>query len=520
MDDDCIPLFEHCTKDTRVCAHKGVFPIYPIEFLGVVVLVVTIALCNAAGIGGGELIVAMLIVFFKFSSKSSAVVCNVCIFASSLTRFIMNLKQRNPEKKAISIDYDIVTLMLPVVLLGSFLGVQLNIIVPNVMLLLILTLLLIFLSIKTTLKGIKMYNDESKQRRKYDVAIIDEVSEHKEGSMDNLIELNNVNTPRHLGDDSSFFSMDEPSQVMKPSPNDNSIHNKENWHDYASAASFAQSGHGKYGNEFVEGNLPKAYSFFENAESVVIKSVDGSTTRILKKVKHDERTHYQFSKLYPIVILFFSLTLVSFLRESHKNGGFIKIDRCSAADWMLLSSFILIATIITVVCIIRLKANYRQKVEVGYLFTAGDIKWENHIIFQMLTIALLAGILSGMVGLGGGVIFNLVLLEFGVNPLVCSATGMYMVMLATLSSSILFIMEGKMLYGYAIFLGLCMSVASIIGLKSVDRIMKKYGRPSLLVLVLAGVIIGGTFTTSGLSIVQIITEYDDGKNLFKFNSYC
>jgi len=198
----------------------------------------------------------------------------------------------------------------------------------------------------------------------------------------------------------------------------------------------------------------------------------------------------------------------------------VKIDRCSIEDWMLLLSFIVLATIITVVCIIKLKANYRQKVEVGYMFTAGDIKWENHIIVQMLSIALVAGVLSGMVGLGGGVIFNIVLLEFGVNPLVSSATGMYMVMLATLSSSILFIMEGKMLYGYAIFLGFCMSVAAIIGLKSVDKVMKKYGRPSLLVIVLAGVIIGGTFTTSGLSIVQIVADYEDGKNLVKFNSYC
>lgn len=187
---------------------------------------------------------------------------------------------------------------------------------------------------------------------------------------------------------------------------------------------------------------------------------------------------------------------------------------------MLLLSFIVLATIITVVCIIKLKANYQQKVKVGYMFTAGDIKWENHIIVQMLSIALVAGVLSGMVGLGGGVIFNIVLLEFGVNPLVSSATGMYMVMLATLSSSILFIMEGKMLYGYAIFLGLCMSVAAIIGLKSVDKLMKKYGRPSLLVIVLAGVIIAGTFTTSGLSIVQIVSDYEDGKNLVKFNSYC
>jgi len=132
----------------------------------------------------------------------------------------------------------------------------------------------------------------------------------------------------------------------------------------------------------------------------------------------------------------------------------------------------------------KLKANYKQKLRVGYTFTNGDIKWENNIILQMLFTALVGGILSGMVGLGGGVIFNPLLLEFGVNPLVSSATGMYMVMLATLSSSILFIMEGRMLYAYALYLGIFMTIATILGIKSVDKAMRKYGRPSLLVLIL------------------------------------
>ena len=125
-----------------------------------------------------------------------------------------------------------------------------------------------------------------------------------------------------------------------------------------------------------------------------------------------------------------------------------------------------------------------------------------------------------MVGLGGGVIFNPLLLEFGVNPLVSSATGMYMVMLATLSSSILFIMEGRMLYDYAIFLGIFMCFATYIGIKVVDKAIKKYGRPSILVLILAGVIVLGTIITPALGIFQVIDDYETNQDLFTFSSYC
>lgn len=466
------------------------------------------------------MIVAVLIVFFEFSTKSSAVLSNVCIFVASFARFMLNWNQRHPEKKATSIDYDIVTLMLPVVLLGSFMGVQLNIIVPNAVLLLILTLLLIFLSVKTAIKAVKMFREETRQKRKYQVLIIDEVSENKEGSNEHPVELQNINTPNPIKSESSFYSIDDCSQLSRPILNEEYLHNKDVWQDYISSASFLQSGNGKTPIELPDNHPAKGVSLYENAESVVIKSVDGTHTRILKKVKKNERTHFQWSKLYPIAILFFVLTLVSFLRESHKENSLVKIERCSPEDWMLLSFFIVVATVITVVCIMKLKASYKQKLRVGYTFTNGDIKWENNIILQMLFTALVGGILSGMVGLGGGVIFNPLLLEFGVNPLVSSATGMYMVMLATLSSSILFIMEGRMLYAYALYLGIFMTLATLLGIKSVDKAVRKYGRPSLLVLILAGVIIAGTIITPALSIAQVKDDYENGENLFKFNSYC
>lgn len=217
------------------------FPIYPREFIGVVALVLSIALCNAAGIGGGEIIVAVLIVFFEFSTKSSAVLSNVCIFTASFARFILNFKQKHPEKKATSVDYDIVTLMLPVVLLGSFLGVQLNIIVPNAVLLLILMLLLIFLSIKTTIKGVRMFREETKAKRKYQVLAIAEVSEKNEGSNEEGVELDNVQANESYNAESSFISLNESSQFMNPMLNEYKSKDNGLWKD-ANSSSFLQSG--------------------------------------------------------------------------------------------------------------------------------------------------------------------------------------------------------------------------------------------------------------------------------------
>lgn len=517
-DSDCISLYEHCSPESHLWVHKDVFPIYPREFLGVVALVISIALCNAAGIGGGEIIVAVLIVFFEFSTKSSAVLSNVWIFTASFARFVLNYKQKHPEKKATSVDYDIVTLMLPVVLLGSFVGVQLNIIVPNAVLLLILMLLLIFLSIKTTIKGVRMFREETKAKRKYQVQVIAEVSENNEGSNEDGVELDNVRPKNKFESEASFISLNESSQYLSPMLNEYKAKDNGLWKDMNSS-SLLQSG-SNLKSMFKPDPKNKSVCFMDNWESVMIKSLDGSQTRILKQVKQQERTHVQCGKLFPIIVLFLILSMVSFLRESHREGSSFNIERCSPQDWLLLSTFLVIGTLITIIWIWKLKAIYNQKLSVGYKFTSGDIKWENSIIMKMLFTALIGGILSGMVGLGGGVIFNPLLLEFGVNPMVSSATGMYMVMLATLSSSILFMMEGRMMFAFAIYLGFFMWIATVMGIKSVDKAVRKYGRPSLLVIILAGVIIVGTVITPALSIAQVKADYEKGENLFKFNSYC
>jgi len=49
--------------------------------------------------------------------------------------------------------------------------------------------------------------------------------------------------------------------------------------------------------------------------------------------------------------------------------------------------------------------------------------------------------LSSMLGLGGGVIFNPLLLDFGVLPAVASATGMFLVLFASGTNTILYTID-------------------------------------------------------------------------------
>ena len=59
------------------------------------------------------------------------------------------------------IDYGIVIVMMPLVLVGSFVGVLLNIMLPPVLLSTILTIILMLLTVQSYFKGKQIYNRET-----------------------------------------------------------------------------------------------------------------------------------------------------------------------------------------------------------------------------------------------------------------------------------------------------------------------------------------------------------------------
>ena len=59
------------------------------------------------------------------------------------------------------IDYGIVIVMMPLVLVGSFVGVLLNIILPPIILSSILTIILMLLTAQSFFKGKQIYNKET-----------------------------------------------------------------------------------------------------------------------------------------------------------------------------------------------------------------------------------------------------------------------------------------------------------------------------------------------------------------------
>ena len=201
-----------------------------------------------------------------------------------------------------------------------------------------------------------------------------------------------------------------------------------------------------------------------------------------------EATHFQWDKHAVCFILLVSNVLVSLMRGSKKAGSIIGIKPCDAIGWVLVALFISICSLCTYFGIKKVNGEQNLKKKVGKGFAKSDVKFERAIVGKLVIFALLGGWVSGALGLGGGAIFNPLLLSMGVPPAVASSTGMYMIMFSTAGSSITYIVFGTLNISYGLWIGGWCAVASIIGLYFLNKVVKKFDRQSPIVFLLTFVL--------------------------------
>jgi uncharacterized membrane protein YfcA len=122
----------------------------------------------------------------------------------------------------------------------------------------------------------------------------------------------------------------------------------------------------------------------------------------------------------------------------------IGIELCSQEDWLITTVFILFCFFLSIHASYRVRKEQSLKLKVGAGMAPSDLKLDLLVLLKLVTFAFLGGFMSGALGLGGGAIFNPLLLSLGVLPSVASATGMYMILFSSSSSSFIYIVH-KML---------------------------------------------------------------------------
>lgn len=139
--------------------HKSLWPPCPAEVISYILVFTICNLANATGIGGGGMLVPLLILLMQFEPRKAIPLSKAIILGGAIISVAMSLSGKNKNL----IDFRIVSLLQPMILLGTAVGVALNQIFPESVILILLTLTLCYVIYKTTTKAISLFKKETEQ---------------------------------------------------------------------------------------------------------------------------------------------------------------------------------------------------------------------------------------------------------------------------------------------------------------------------------------------------------------------
>ncbi|XP_073137298.1 sulfite exporter TauE/SafE family protein 5-like [Henckelia pumila] len=222
------------------------------------------------------------------------------------------------------------------------------------------------------------------------------------------------------------------------------------------------------------------------------------------------RLRMPWMKLGMLIIIWFSFLLLYLIRGNRYGQGIIHIQACGRVYWIISSIQIPLAAAFTSWILYRRDGPSTPSVPQDDGGKINSCSF-HELLFPMM--ALLAGILGGFFGIGGGMLISPLLLQLGIEPEVTAATCSFMVFFSSTMSAIQYLLLGmEDLHGALTYAIVCF-VASTVGLTLVQRAIKKHGRASLIVFSVATVMALSTILITSFGAMDIWKDFSSGRSM-------
>ncbi|GAB2293535.1 hypothetical protein Dimus_027742 [Dionaea muscipula] len=385
--------------------------------VGTVIGFLGAAFGSVGGVGGGGIFVPMLNLIVGFDAKSSTAMSKCMIMGAAGATVYYNLSQKHPTLDLPIIDYDLVLLLQPMLVLGISIGVVFNVIFADWMVTILLIVLFLGTSIKAFLKGVETWKSET--------IIKMEAAARRLGSGRDVVEVE-----------------------YKPLPGDPNKKSKVS----------------------------------------VIENVQWKELGILSAVW--------------VAILALEIS-------KHHTAT------CSVAYWMLNLLEIPVAVGASSYQAIML---YKGKRVLASRGEAGE-NLKVHQLVLYCALGLLAGVVGGLLGLGGGFILGPLFLELGIPPQVSSATATFAMTFSSSMSVIEYYLLKRFPVPYAVYFAVVATVAALIGQHVVRKLISLLGRASLIIFILAFTIFVSAISLGGVGISNMVYKIKH-KEYMGFENLC
>ncbi|KAL9460519.1 hypothetical protein AB3S75_003676 [Citrus x aurantiifolia] len=151
----------------------------------------------------------------------------------------------------------------------------------------------------------------------------------------------------------------------------------------------------------------------------------------------------------------------------------------------------------------------------------GDVgtNWRPHQLVFYCACGITAGVVGGLLGLGGGFILGPLFLELGIPPQVSSATATFAMTFSASISVVEYYLLKRFPVPYALYFFAVSTIAAFVGQHVVRKLINILGRASIIIFTLSLTIFVSALSLGGIGLAKMV-ERIDRKEYMGFDSIC
>jgi uncharacterized membrane protein YfcA len=138
--------------------------------------------------------------------------------------------------------------------------------------------------------------------------------------------------------------------------------------------------------------------------------------------------------------------------------------------------FVILCPIVTAYSLLNVRRELDLKKHFNKGLCSTDMDYTKDVVTKLIIYSFLGGWVSGALGLGGGAIFQPVMLSMGIPPSVASSTSMYIIMFTTFGTVVTGTISQTLNFQYALWISGWCIIGTIAGMKLLNVTIKKLGR--------------------------------------------
>eukprot|EP00397_Hematodinium_sp_SG-2012_P017260 GEMP01017642.1.p1 GENE.GEMP01017642.1~~GEMP01017642.1.p1 ORF type:complete len:575 (+),score=104.44 GEMP01017642.1:181-1905(+) len=471
--------------DSNECITRTIFDsrFLAADIVGVFLWFILAGVCISAGVGGGSLFTPIGLMLLRYDVATATGLSQASIFGAALGGFILNMFRRHPQASRPLINFELVLFLAPMLLSGALCGVLAQKVLPNWIL---LPLMVIVFSVSVFVTGKKAL-----VCRRKDLMLLRERASAHTDSCDSAKDREVEPSDSSTAELPACTTNDDPS--LRPSPD-----------------AFLRTDMSDASVTVILGaQAPNGESNNTDQEEFQVSEEIAKALRHVRGKQHDRTTWLKKNAAFPtkslcyLALLWIVRMLLLFFQGNAQFESWVGISPCSPGYWLMWAASVLWLLLFSIKMGLRVVSKSVRKLSVNTPTVDGDINWTLKKLAQISATVFSAGVISAMIGIGGGLFIGPVMLHLGVPPVVSAATAATMVLVSSSSVALTYIVSAQVPWSVALTFFLATLLGSLIGKSVIDAWVRKRQLTWVLIAILAGICL----VASALTVASGLTQY-------------